>query len=357
MEKCPKCNQERQPNGIECPHCGIVYEKYEVYIDKKRMAQESKTLNKENIKNEAAIDVCSVNMTVQGFMAKIELKDGEIRIKNWPKETLIRLEEISGVNFVEPGMLTNGYLHIATFTNPAPPNNRLSAGAHPQCLVFNDSHASAVQNLFRMIQSYLNDNPPAARHPKGELLAESAMKLDVLPQKTRKVYDEQVGDHDVRFVIVGLDGQAIIALSERFIVVKAGFLAGATGGGRATSFRYTDIIGLEINTGWVNAVIEIITAGHTGTPEHDYWAMGKDRDPWKLSNTLPLTKELLEKQKDRIDALRALIDEAKSRLVPTGSPAVDIAKQLKDLAELKEKGILSIEEFDQAKKRLLNSES
>lgn len=229
MEICPKCNRERKPNGIECPHCGIVYEKYEAYKDKKRMTQESKTLSKDNIKNEIAIDLCSANMTVQGLMAKIELEDGEIRIKNWPNETLIRAEDICGVNFVEPGMLTNGYLHIATFANPTPPNNRLSAGANPQCLVFNNSHASMVQNLFRMIQSYLNDNPPAARHPKGELLAERAMKLDVLPQNTRKVYDEQVGDYDVRFVIMGLKGQAIIALSERLVVVKAGFMA-CTGG-------------------------------------------------------------------------------------------------------------------------------
>lgn len=40
MAKCPKCNYERKPNSIECPRCGIVYEKYEEYIDKKRVAQE-----------------------------------------------------------------------------------------------------------------------------------------------------------------------------------------------------------------------------------------------------------------------------------------------------------------------------
>jgi 6-pyruvoyl-tetrahydropterin synthase len=41
MTKCPKCNYERKPNSIECPHCGIVYEKYEKYVDKKRVVQES----------------------------------------------------------------------------------------------------------------------------------------------------------------------------------------------------------------------------------------------------------------------------------------------------------------------------
>lgn len=304
------------------------------------------------------MDIRSTTMTIKTLMATIKLENGQILIKNWPNETVINVEEISGVNFVEPGLVVgNGYLHIATFTNSAPPNNRFSAGSHPQCFVFSNRHTSAVQNLFRMIQTYLNDNPPASRHPNGELLAESAMKLDVLPQKTRKVYDEQVGDHNVRFVIMGIHGQAIITLSERLVIVKAGLMAGATGGGRATSFRYADIIALEINTGWVTSVIEIITAGHTGTPQHDFWAIGRDRDPRKLSNTLPLTKELLEKQKEYIDVLRGLIDEAKSCSAPTTGPAVDIVKQLRDLADLKEKGILSVEEFEQAKKRLLNPAS
>lgn len=352
MTECPKCNYERKPNSTECPRCGVVYEKYENYVNKKRMEQESEKSKEINNKNESFNDLCSANIIVKGSMSKIEVKNGELHIKSWSNEkTVIRLEEISGVNLAEPGMLTSGYLHIATFTNPAPPNSVFSANA--QCLIFEKKHASAVQKLFLAIQSYLNENPPAARHPKGEARAENAMKLDLLPQKTRKVYDEQVGAHDVQFVVMGLKGQAIIALSERLVVVKAGFMAGATGGGRATSFRYEDIIGLEINTGWVTAVIEIITAGHTGTPQHDYWALGKDRDPWKLSNTLPLTKELLEEQKDNIQELRALIDTAKTHITSTMPSAGNITTQLRELSELHEKGLLSSEEFAQAKKKLL----
>jgi len=41
MNKCPKCGYERQPGDIECPRCGIVYEKYEAYIVKKRLEEEA----------------------------------------------------------------------------------------------------------------------------------------------------------------------------------------------------------------------------------------------------------------------------------------------------------------------------
>ena len=191
----------------------------------------------------------------------------------------------------------------------------------------------------------------------GESEAESAMRLDILPQKERKIYDEQVGDTDVRFVVMGVNGQAIVALTDRLVIVKAGFMAGATGGGRATSFRYSDIVAFEVNTGILNAVIEIVTAGHTGTPEHDWWATSKDCDPWKLSNTLPLNKRLLEEQKDNIQELRVLINKAKVHITSTKPSAGDISKQLLGLAELHEKGLLSSEEFSQAKKKLLGADT
>lgn len=41
MSKCPKCNHDRMPNDKECPRCGIIYEKFESYIDKKKTLQES----------------------------------------------------------------------------------------------------------------------------------------------------------------------------------------------------------------------------------------------------------------------------------------------------------------------------
>lgn len=127
---------------------------------------------------------------------------------------------------------------------------------------------------------------------------------------------------------------------------------------RPSNYYYrSTIVAIEVNTGLVNAVIEIVTAGHTGTPEHDWWAISKDRDPWKLSNTLPLNKLLLEDQKDNVQELRVLIDNAKTHITSTKPSAGDIPKQLRDLAELHEKGLLTSEEFAQAKKKLLGTDT
>lgn len=52
MAKCPKCNYERKPNDIECPRCGIVYEKYERYVDKRIAQEPEKTIETKRAENE-----------------------------------------------------------------------------------------------------------------------------------------------------------------------------------------------------------------------------------------------------------------------------------------------------------------
>ncbi len=47
-QKCPKCRFERKKDDFECPACGIIYDKYFAYIEKKKkMAVEKNTPQKE----------------------------------------------------------------------------------------------------------------------------------------------------------------------------------------------------------------------------------------------------------------------------------------------------------------------
>jgi hypothetical protein len=84
-------------------------------------------------------------------------------------------------------------------------------------------------------------------------------------------------DEHVRFGIEGMDGQCIIALDERLLVIKPGFVRGGVYGAKATSrrdgdgtdfggkvasIRYGDITSIETNVAANNSVIKINTLGY-----------------------------------------------------------------------------------------------
>jgi Short C-terminal domain len=129
-----------------------------------------------------------------------------------------------------------------------------------------------------------------------------------------------------------------------------------------TSFHYRDIIGIEVNTGMLMGVIEINTAAHEGTVEKDYWHVkSKKANPRLVSNTIPIDKVLLKRQKAQVERLRKKVADAKTATMnvmvtnPAPAPEVNtLTSELEKLASLYSSGVLTEEEFQQAKRRLLD---
>jgi len=97
--------------------------------------------------------------------------------------------------------------------------------------------------------------------------------LTVLNRKVRALVEKYIRPaENVRFCLVGTGGQSIVALDDRLLVVKTGFMAGATFGGRATSFDYADISEIGVNTGLMNGTLEVVTPGMGATKAADYWS-------------------------------------------------------------------------------------
>lgn len=61
----------------------------------------------------------------------------------------------------------------------------------------------------------------------------------------------------VRFVIEGMDGQCIVALDERLLVVKPGSAIDETYSGLTTSIRYTDLANITVSQSSSNQVVKI----------------------------------------------------------------------------------------------------
>ena len=142
------------------------------------------------------------------------------------------------------------------------------------------------------------------------------------------------------------------------------YMAGSLGGERPATFHFADITGIEFNSGWVNGVLEILTASYSGSTNKDFWR-GSNRsrnadsnNPWTLSNCLPLLKSEHNSYLPEINELKARVGKSKQVRVQVAAPQVapnsdGLAEQLQKLGDLHASGVLSAEEFAAAKARLL----
>lgn len=177
------------------------------------------------------------------------------------------------------------------------------------------------------------------------------------------------------WLIIGSLGAGVLAaFDDRLVLIKTGTLtsamAGSLGGERATTFNFHDITGVEYNSGLLNGVLEILTPSYNGTANRDFWRgtfqsrNADGNDPYTLSNTLPLTKAEHANAQPHLNELRRRVNEFKRTVTfamptpapapPPAAPAGSLADEIAKIAALRDSGILTDDEFQAAKTRLLN---
>lgn len=121
----------------------------------------------------------------------------------------------------------------------------------------------------------------------------------------------------IRFGIEGMDGQLIVALNERLLVVKPGFVRGANFDGVVVSISYGDITSIEIKAGLTNQMIKIHTHSYelneSGAQSYQGNQVMQAKDFW-LSNypdSIPITRWGLKKYKLYLYMLEELVRQAK----------------------------------------------
>jgi hypothetical protein len=198
--------------------------------------------------------------------------------------------------------------------------------------------------------------PPATAQVQPTTTDDGRGMLAVLSQRTVKHLEQQLRPGErVVAVIKGAAKQAIVALDTRLFIVKPGLMAGSTFGARVTSFDYRQITAIELNKKLTTAVIEVIAAGYQGTQATSYWSQKEGKDPFKISNCLPLPRSDATKAEPVLALIRERIERAHA---PAPAPAAmvgGVAEQLEKLAQLRAQGVLSEDEFAAAKARVLDN--
>jgi hypothetical protein len=208
---------------------------------------------------------------------------------------------------------------------------------------------------------------------KAEMLAmewpESTLMVGKLSNKAKAAILRQCHDGEYPWLILTSSGGkgTLTAFEDRLAIIKTGALtslmAGSLGGERSATFYFTDVTGIEYNSGFVTGVLEVLTASYSGTANKDYWrGSNKSRnadsnDPWTLSNCLPLDKLEYESSLRHLNDLKARVARAKAPVInvitQSTTESGGLAEQLEKLAKLHESGVLSADEFAAAKARLL----
>lgn len=186
----------------------------------------------------------------------------------------------------------------------------------------------------------------------------------------RTLRDLSAGPDDLPWLVLVSWGEgALAAFDNRAVIMKVGaytaLAAGAMGGGRVATFHFSDITGIEYNSGMLQGVLEILTPSYQGSANKDYWR-GSHRsrnadanDPRTLSNTLPLAKQTYRAALPGLNELRDRISKAKQPNIIVNTPALpqpaapSVADELERLAGLHRSGVLTDEEFQAAKAALI----
>ena len=319
----------------------------------------------------------------EGIDGRIELLQDGIRVRRKGllgrptkdhKEFLI--EQISSVDYRKPGLM-GGYIEFSLRGQQPPQGDSFGTSEERVSVQFGLGSTKAFEAIKRAIEPRVQARREQAEGPIGVSapeLTESTLPnkpnskvaggSEVLSKKVRKLAQQNMSeDETVRFCLLSPSGiggwsQAIVALDDRLLVIKPGMAAMATFGARVTSFYYRDITGIEVNTGLVQGVIEINTPSYQGIAQKDFWSVrDNNKNPFQVTNCLPISKRDLKDYRPYIDRLRTMIREAKHG--PTTPPAPHqsgntLSSELEKLVSLRDLGVLTDEEFQQAKKRLIS---
>jgi hypothetical protein len=164
------------------------------------------------------------------------------------------------------------------------------------------------------------------------------------------------GEH-VLGQVIGRFGQTIVATDHKVLVVKTGAMAGMTFGGKATSFDYRSIVGVEVRSGWSSGEFEIIVAS-LAAPQGN-----RSRDKRKIEESpngivfRGTNSSLFDKMASKIREMTGAVHGSGTAINPQvlNDPSqASIPDQIKQLADLRNSGVLTDEEFTAKKAELLS---
>ena len=146
---------------------------------------------------------------------------------------------------------------------------------------------------------------------------------------------------------IGLSGDFLLVTDKKVVVLKKGIATWATGGFglKAKTHILNKINSVDISKGLMFCDLEIVSGGMVEKKEGGFFAAAGSE------NIFQFEKEYYDEMTILVNQIRELIEQSNT----SGSASAgDIPEQIKKLADLRDQGILTEEEFAEKKKSLLD---
>ncbi|GCE89684.1 hypothetical protein MSKU15_1285 [Komagataeibacter diospyri] len=188
--------------------------------------------------------------------------------------------------------------------------------------------------------------------------------IEDLPKSLEKAVAQNVKPGETVLVkICGAAKEALICTDSRVLIIKTGLMTGHLFGSNVFQLNYSNIASAEVKYKLLTGYFEI-SAGGVQNSNMSYWSQDDATNPAKAPNCVSLTgKEMANSFREASQLIMQKIAEAKApppahatsnaASPETSSSSSDLVSQLEQLAKLKEAGVLSQEEFDAAKRKLI----
>lgn len=168
-----------------------------------------------------------------------------------------------------------------------------------------------------------------------------------------KLCQENVSSNEeIGIKLQGAFGEAIIATNKALYILKWGFMAGNFLGGRCIAFPYKNITSIEIKKSLTYNTFEVVSPG-TQNAQKSYWGAGNN-NAIEADNVVTFHDNKRQFFQQATNIVRELMHQAHFGKNVNSLENQDLVTKLKELKEMFQEKIISKQEFEKAKRKLLD---
>ena len=266
--------------------------------------------------------------------------------------TTVPLGNIQGFSIIPGGTFKYCQLQV-NLTDGSTLN--IKGGSKPKAYPSTEFFTETLNNLFASKKFAAGAVTEGKVDSKGRIAEGADDDVDLvtpLEPRTEKVLKENLSpNEEILAQIMGNFHQALVLTNKRLYLVKVGFMTGQTFGGKCIAYEYRNITGVEIKKHATSNILMILTPSSQDSPKLSYWGQdGNDANKSDFAITFSDVKRFQMAVNMARDLMSMSHAGGTQQMQSSSGNDLD---QLEKLAGLKEKGIITQQEFDAKKKQLL----